>query len=70
MMLAHGGSAGLVAELAVILVPLAILGLFLWWARRHGVTDEEAAEALDAAEGGPNDPRRRPGDGPTGGRGS
>lgn len=66
-MLAHGGSAGLVAELAVLLVPLAILGLFVLWARRHGVTDEEAAEALHAAE---SDWRRRPGDPTTGGRGS
>ncbi len=56
MMLAHGGSAGLVAELAVVLVPLVILGLFLWWARRHGVTDEEGTEALDAPDGRPSEP--------------
>ncbi len=50
MMLAHGGSAGLVAELAVIAVPLAILGLFLLWARRRGINDDEDSEAFDAEE--------------------
>ncbi len=58
MMLAHGGSAGLVAELAVILIPLAILGLFLLWARRHGCTDDERTEAAESHEGGSTGRRR------------
>ncbi len=41
MILGHGGSAGLLVEIAVVAVPAAILVFFVRWARRHGATEEE-----------------------------
>lgn len=34
-MLAHGGTAGLVLELSVLLVPLVLILILVAWGRRH-----------------------------------
>ncbi len=34
-MIAHGGTAGLVLELGVLLVPLLLIVILLLWGRRH-----------------------------------
>jgi hypothetical protein len=51
-MLAHGGTAGLALELAIVLVPLLCIVLLLWWGKRQ--------ERLGAT-GTPEDPRREEG---------
>ena len=35
-MLAHGGTAGLALELAIVLVPLLCIVALLWWGKRQG----------------------------------
>jgi len=47
MILAHGGTAGGLAEAAVLVVPLVILVLMLLWSRRQAAADEDHAEEAD-----------------------
>ncbi len=51
MTLAHGGTAGLAVELAVLVVPLLVCALLLWWAHRHGKAEEGEADREELGKG-------------------
>ena len=53
-MLAHGGTAGLLLELSVLLVPLVLILILVAWGRRH---------SADRQGMGPDDSAGRDGDG-------
>lgn len=50
MTIAHGGAAGLAVELAVLIVPLVVWALLIWWGHRHRSSDEGEARREDLAE--------------------
>ena len=51
-LLAHGGTAGLALELAVLLVPLLCILILLWWGKRQGRPGQDATSADPDREGG------------------
>ena len=54
MVLAHGGTAGLALELAVLLVPLACIAILLWWGKRHaGPSPDAPPVEREREEGAP-----------------
>jgi hypothetical protein len=48
-MLAHGGTAGLVLELSVVLVPLVLILILVLWGRRHPDAGRKWPPAHDPA---------------------
>ena len=53
-MLAHGGTAGLALELAVLLVPLLCIAILLWWGKRHAGPSHDVSPAdREREEGAP-----------------
>ncbi len=54
-MVAHGGTAGLALELAIVLLPLLVIVLLLWWGRRRERTTPREAPRADRGPeaGGP-----------------
>ena len=54
MMFAHGGTAGLLVELSVLLVPLLCILILLWWGKRHaGPRQNRSPGDPGGEEGGP-----------------
>ena len=53
-LLAHGGTAGLALELAVLLVPLLCILILVWWGKRHSRPGQDVtATDLDREGGAP-----------------
>jgi hypothetical protein len=52
MMFAHGGTAGLLVELGILLVPLLCILILLWWGRRHAGPGQTGASGDPGREEG------------------
>ena len=52
VVLAHGGTAGLVLELGVLLVPLLFIAILLWWGRRRAGPYRRGTSADSGPENG------------------
>ncbi len=53
MVLAHGGTAGLALELAVLLVPLLCIAILVWWGKRHAGPSQGGHADREREEGAP-----------------
>jgi hypothetical protein len=50
-MVAHGGTAGLALELAIVLLPLLLIVILLFWGRRRGRDAQQGPSWVDRGPG-------------------